>query len=367
MSAPIRCITLHLPEPESWSSASLELYVDGWLHRLLEVHDVVSGEYGVGASTLRITLPDPPLDVVVDVPQALDALLGSSEDVLVSIGGVPYKEDLLLELVPEASRLGFYHYIKLGEASWGKARFLARLIGRVSEEDPEAATRFGVSLNGDGLVTPYYPLSWSPGGEPLVSVALTYPQLLLESYRSRGLRGVEEAVESSGSRALAFAGAVAGRLGARLAGVDLSISPWMENSTLALIEAVAGVRLAEPGIALGIRVLNDILSRVAGRLESTGFNLVQLPVAEDSKLKLRIASLDVKARDLARLSGACLAGLDLVVVPYDEVGVAGLVLETAAYSRPGKILGVRIVALEGLEPGDKVELGKFGEVPVAPV
>jgi uncharacterized protein (UPF0210 family) len=65
------------------------------------------------------------------------------------------------------------------------------------------------------------------------------------------------------------------------------------------------------------------------------------------------------------LTGACVAGLDMVAVPADTQGVAGLILDVASYSRAkGRTQGVRVIPVEGAEPGDKVDLGRFGEAPV---
>ena len=159
------------------------------------------------------------------------------------------------------------------------------------------------------------------------------------------------------------------RLGVKPLGVDLSVAPWMEESSLGLVEYVAGVRMPEPGFLQGIYIVNRALhdaSRVLGK--TVGFNEVQLPVAEDLKLKARVSELDTTARDLARFSCLCLAGLDLVVIPASRDGVAGLILDVGACSRAkDKPLGVRVIPLEDVEPGDKVWLGKFGDAPVMPI
>ena len=56
------------------------------------------------------------------------------------------------------------------------------------------------------------------------------------------------------------------------------------------------------------------------------------------------------------------------MVPASPRGVAGLILDVAACSRAkGKPLGVRVIPVEDVEPGDKVWLDKFGETPVIPI
>jgi uncharacterized protein (UPF0210 family) len=55
----------------------------------------------------------------------------------------------------------------------------------------------------------------------------------------------------------------------------------------------------------------------------------------------------------------------MAVVPADLNGIAGLILDVASYSRAKRrTLGVRLIPVEGAEPGDKVDLGRFGEAPV---
>jgi len=93
-----------------------------------------------------------------------------------------------------------------------------------------------------------------------------------------------------------------------------------------------------------------------------------LPLAEDSKLKARASEGDLTARYLAMLSGVCVAGLDMVPVPASVNDVAGLFLDVAAYAlAKGRALGVRLIPVEGAEPGDRVDLGRFGDAPVIPI
>ncbi len=55
----------------------------------------------------------------------------------------------------------------------------------------------------------------------------------------------------------------------------------------------------------------------------------------------------------------------MAVVPYDKGLIAGLILEVSAYAETkGRPLGVRLIPLQGVEPGDKIDLDRFGETPV---
>ncbi|WP_062662669.1 DUF711 family protein [Aeropyrum camini] len=257
----------------------------------------------------------------------------------------------------------------LVEGSWEEARGYSRLIHSLSDKSPDLAVHIGLNPLGTGLLTPYFPLATSPGRARSVTAALLYPRFLLESFRTGGLSAVGDSIVYAARVSKEYTEAVAKAVGGSFAGVDLSVSPWMEESSLALVEEVAGVRLPEPGFAHGLRLVNETIADAASRLGKTvGFNEVQLPVAEDSKLKVRVAELETSARDLLRLSGVCLAGLDMAVTPASIDSVAGLFLDARAYSRTkGGVVGVRIIPIDGVEPGDEVFLKRFGEVPVIPL
>ncbi|MCE4601992.1 MAG: DUF711 family protein [Desulfurococcales archaeon] len=334
---------------------------------LAEARDRIVGEIEVQVETVRITLPDPASgsEALARV-KALEDLEG--EDLIVSIGNVSSTMSSLEDVVVETARAGLFAAILLQKPTWQEARRISMVLHRLADEDPSLGVHIGINTLGTPLVTPYYPLSHSPQGRRLLTTALTYPNYLAEVYMKQGLEGLEEAVKRAGRialRGLELAGIM---VKAEPAGVDLSVAPWMEDSSLGLVELVAGVRMPQPGFSLGLAQVNGVLARAAGNTRAVGFNEVQLPVAEDLKMKARVSEGDTTALDLARLSGVCLAGLDLVVTPASIDGVAGLILEVAAYSRSkSKPLGVRLIPVEGVEPGDKVYLDRFGETPVIPI
>ncbi len=336
--------------------------------RLAEAVDRASETSGLRPDSVRLTLQSAPsLREAAGVAEDLGQI---AEDSGVYVNAGLYS---LADSMAEAASLareGVYFSLAMTDLTWREAEALATLMNRVAEEDPVNATRLAVNLAGEPVETPYYPLSSLSTPESMVAVGLTYPNRLAAAFRAGGLKGIASAAAEAGIAALSLAKGVARELGARRVGVDLSVSPWMKESTLGLVELVAGVRLPEPGIAWGIRRVNEAVREAALRLggDVVGFNSVQLPVAEDLKLKARVSEGDTTARDLARLAGVCLAGLDMAAVPYEPRRVAGLILEVGAYARAkGAPLGVRLIPLEDVEPGDRVALGRFGELPVMPV
>ena len=354
----VRMLTLHLDctrmrDPE-------EAIVD-YQHALLEARDKASAEAGVGIDTVRITLDKCSARQAL---QLVDSLQGRVEEALVSLGNFYINEMDLEEAIARIAEEGFFASILL-RGSWAEARKASRILHELADKDPSLATRIGVNVLGERILTPYYPLSSSPV-HLAMTTALTYPNYLARAYAKDGLKGMEQAILEAAGTALRALKTASKVVGATPVGVDLSVAPWMEETSLGLVELIAGVRLPEPGIAYGIGLVNRLLSKAASSLdEAVGFNEVQLPVAEDLKLKARVSELETTARDLARLAGVCLAGLDLVVVPADVDKVAGLLLELKGYAMAkGRVLGARIIPVEDVEPGDKVYLDKFGETPV---
>ncbi len=358
----LRALTFHAGVVDA-EGAELEAEVEGLASKALEAVDSISEERGVRPTYVRLVLPDAS---VSDAPHLIAAAERAGKDVMINAG--QFRAGSLVPALEELLHAGVYLSIVLASPSWEEARRASEFIHAVASRDPTSATRVGVNVWGERVLTPYYPLASAIPGREIVTVALTYPGLLLEAYYAEGLTGLAKAVRRAGSEALSFAEEVAQAAGYELGGVDLSVSPWMEESTLALVEAISGVRMPRAGFTLGVRAVNEALASGGGGLKVVGFNEVMLPVAEDSKLKARASEGELTARYLAMLSGACVAGLDMVPVPASVNDVAGLILDVASYSaakrRP---LGVRVIPVEGAEPGDKVDLGRFGEAPVVPI
>ncbi len=355
----IRALVLHLPVDSADA-------VEEAGFRLMEAKDRVESDLGVKVDSARVTINvGGGAERLAEEARAA-AKASMDGGFFVNLGPVRLTGEDDIDVLASVAEEGVFFSVLLGGLDWEEALLASRLFHEASRRGVDYPVYFGVNALGEPIVTPYYPLSTAPPGEKLVTAALTYPNYLSEAYRSGGLEALRDAALKAARIALRAAEAAASHLGAARAAVDLSVAPWMQESSLGLVELVAGVRMPEPGFAAGVRLVNEAIASAAEALgAATGFNEVQLPVAEDLKLKARVSEGDTTARDLARLSGVCLAGLDMVVVPADVRGVAGLILEVAAYARAKRRpLGVRLVPVEDVEPGDKVFLERFGEVPV---
>jgi len=358
----VRALVLHLPVDTADA-------VEDAGFKLLEAKDRVEGELGVRVESARVTINvgGSPERLAEEARVAAKASMDGG--FFVNLGPTVVRGEDDVDLLASVAEEGVFFSVLLGELSWDRALLASKLFHEAARRGVDYPVYFGVNTLGEPIVTPYYPLSSAPPGRRLVTAAITYPNYLAEAYRAGGLASLRDAALKAGRVALRAAESAAEIVGAGGAAVDLSVAPWMQETTLGLVELVAGVRLPEPGFAAGVRLVNEAIAGAAGELgAATGFNEVQLPVAEDLKLKARVSEGDTTARDLARLSGVCLAGLDMVVVPADVRGVAGLILEVASYARAKRApLGVRLVPVEDVEPGDKVFLERFGEVPVISV
>ncbi|GBF08595.1 conserved hypothetical protein [Aeropyrum pernix] len=358
----LRAVTIHFE-----ASADVDSIEDA-VFKAKETIDRLTAERGVEVWSLRAVLT--PGESVTDSLGRVAELepLVEEEGVFINLGLHNASADDL-EAVSGIVESGFFLSFALENGTWEEARSYSELLHRLADKSPDLAVHIGFNPLGTRILTPYFPLATSPGEQRAVTVALLYPRYLLESFRKGGLQAVIDSMVDAAQLSREYGKAVARDVEGSFAGVDLSISPWMEESSLALVEEVGGVRLPEPGFAYGLRLVNEAIAEAASRTgDAIGFNEVQLPVAEDSKLKVRVAELETSARDLLRLSGVCLAGLDMAVIPASLDGVAGLLLEARAYSRAkGSIVGVRLIPLDGVEPGDEVFLKRFGEVPVIPI
>lgn len=214
------------------------------------------------------------------------------------------------------------------------------------------------------VTTPYFPVGATVDGEG-ISIALRYVDLveevlekgdeeLLKNY----LRGIQETCNN-----------IADKLNSRCLGIDVSLSPWMEESVAKLIEYASGTDIPKPGTAWAINWLNNLVLKNAinAGVEITGFNEIMLSVAEDNILKEKALKEELRIRDLAVLSAYCVAGIDMAAISISETSrydLLRVLYDTYAASLVKKnILGVRLIPSTS-SPGDRVRLNRFNYIPV---
>ncbi|MEM2302285.1 MAG: DUF711 family protein, partial [Sulfolobales archaeon] len=229
-------------------------------------------------------------------------------------------------------------------------------------------SRSGVDLHtrialiyGSRILTPYFPASASITEETSFTVALRYAVDFEDLVVKKGdieslgklLEGLEEILSGASMDT-----------GVKYAGIDLSLSPWMEESVASIVERSSGTEIPMPGTMAAIRRINEIIASLSGRVKSSGYNELMLPVEEDNVLKERARQGRIALKDLIAFSTICVAGVDMVVLPREHV-LSGRILRNiiqdllAITEAKGKPVGMRLILASG-SPGDAVDLGRFG-------
>ncbi|MFN3267857.1 MAG: hypothetical protein ACK416_01205, partial [Zestosphaera sp.] len=215
----IRALTLTYDEVQSLNE----------LRRDLELSEKALISVGFTPWTVRATLPD-------KVPQ----------EVIKWLCGSRYLFSAYHSSVSEASRESLRKILECGNAfatllisSYDEIpRASELLVSMVSELGVDVATRLGFTV-GDYVETPYYPLS-TPKRYG-ASVALRYVNDFLRSLKtqetlskaynevSENLKKLDETLDSVFKNA-----------GIPYLGVDVSLSPWMDESVVPIIEHLSG-------------------------------------------------------------------------------------------------------------------------------
>ncbi|MBO3800362.1 MAG: DUF711 family protein [Candidatus Brockarchaeota archaeon] len=277
-----------------------------------------------------------------------------------SIGQVEDTHPALEELVDVARNNVFASINMRNISSFDR---IERILRRVCEEEPSNGSRLSISI-GNSILTPYFPTACNIYGEEGLAISLLYPSLL----RNKLLNQFQDILAEVYASTEKVGFKLSENLGVKYYGIDASLSPWMEESVAEIIEFASGVRMPLPSTFSTIKEVNTMIGSAiqAAGVNATGYNEVMLPVAEDNVLKERVASDEVRLRDLVHLTAACVAGVDMVVISDDTPrsilkGVFKDLFEISVLKN--KTLGVRIIFAPA-EPGETIKLGFFGETPV---
>ncbi len=347
---------------------------------------VPPGVLGLIVRSLTLHLPAFSSDLAVEVASRL---FNCSRDVDVwtfRLTISDYECNVLSRLCEAAERYGLL--VHIGEASLyerrcgvsflndgGCSRFFAvdvcfdegcvagRLESLWSRGSLDVYTRYAVLIGGY-VATPYFPATYFRGDELILGVALRYADAFPKIARGE-YKGFIEWVE----KVISMANRVARCIGAKSVYVDLSLSPWMEESVAKALERVSGTVFGSVGSLAAVKQANDIITRVAEALEARGvdiggFNEVMLAVAEDRYLDELVARGYIRLRDLIAYTTVCVAGLDMVAVPKDLVDPRRLAADLwTSYLVRRKPMGARIIPVDE-KPGSTVTLERFGKTHV---
>ena len=321
-------------------------------------------DIGTSVWTLRVTMPplEKPRERLGEIPKLAE--LSERLDVMIAALPLDSAKDAknILEAISSAPRI-YSSFLLRGDKDIND--FVDFLLNNVNLE-PIVFTRVA-AITLRRITTPYFPAA-SSGDVAGLSASLRYVDLLEKEI----IEGRDELMTYLKDLDLILS-SIADRVGIKWMGFDLSPSPWMEESVASLIERISGTNFPGPGSAFAIALLNERVNEIIERsgIPTLGFNEVMLPVGEDELLMRRVEEGELTAWNLADLSAYCVAGVDMVPFSVEEEEVKkslrGLTLDVLSASRLKlKPLGLRLIPVHE-EPRKRVELGKFGRVPVVPL
>jgi len=226
-------------------------------------------------------------------------------------------------------------------------------------------TRYAIIFP-ERVTTPYFPAASFMGTEG-ISVGLRYVDLLLKAVRDNDYSAIGEYFK----KIYGICKEIGQKLGIECLGIDVSPSPWLNESVCEVVESFNGIRFPGPGVSWCIHKINEIVLKEAIKkgVKVTGFNEVMLSVAEDNLLKKRVLENNVRLRDLAVLTAYCVAGLDMVSFSIEDkldYLLRSLYDVYAASMVKHRVLGVRLIP-SNEKPWNKLHYGEFGYIPIIEV
>ncbi len=363
--ARVRALTLHV-SVDRWEPGRLADLLS-WASRAVEeAGRLLEERLDQPPWSLRVVLPPAPLpgpEAARVLEEAVKAVGGLSSGIYYGLlrvdAAAAEAEDVLRVL-----RLGGNVFASVHTPA--PTERAAETLWRIASEGPGVAERFSVSIPGP-VESPYLPAGASLSPSSGLSAALLYPRLLRG--RSSIYVGFDDLADVAAAVEEALLEAAA-RLGVDYLGLDLSLSPWMDESVAEVVEEYSGLPIDGLGVAWTIREIEELIEETCSDVTCTGYNQVMLPLAEDNLLKKRAGEGRLSLYRLAHLSHACTAGVDMAPIPrraWTREAAEALVREIAAAAAvKHKPLGIRVIAVDA-EPGETVDLGRFGPTPVVPL
>jgi uncharacterized protein (UPF0210 family) len=356
--AEVRAVVVHAVVHD-WSSEGVAEAIRRASTYAREAAQRLEERTGIRVDSMRVTLPPSPLSADKTVEVLRGARHALEEGIYYSL---LHMEAIDVEPKHVLEVLGLGEKVYAGIATPAPVEEAAKILYEVAKH-PDKATRLAIIIPGF-VETPYFPAGSSLGPVYGLTVSLLYPKMLEDRDLYEGFSDVSDLVVELDQHLVD----IADELGIEYRGMDLSLSPWMDHSVARVIEQASGKKIGDIGVAPVIREVEELIDELCLDVSCTGFNQVMLPVAEDNVLKERVAEGSLDLYKLLHLTYACVAGLDMVLVPQEkwskELASAILAELVAAQELKNKPLGARVVAVNA-EPGEWISIGDFGETPVA--
>ncbi len=251
-----------------------------------------------------------------------------------------------------------------GTLSLPAVRWAAEIIAALSRRTPAGLgnLRFAaLALCPPGI--PFFPAAYHDGGPLAFSVAWEAADEVGEAFAgaeslAEAERRLRERLTARARQLAAVAERLAGEVGARFLGIDVSLAPHPEitRSIAGAIERLGVQPFGGVGTLTVIASLTRVLRDIP--VPRTGFCGVMLPVLEDAVLGLRAGYESVSLPLLLAAAAVCGVGLDVVPLPGETTveQLAAIVLDTATLAtRLGKPLTARLMPVPGKRAGEPVE------------
>lgn len=217
--------------------------------------------------------------------------------------------------------------------------------------EPEISTRIAILIYDDFLTTPYFPV----GSANIVADSFGISLLYAKDY-------IEGNINKSLVEANQLGINYSKELHMKFLGIDISLSPWMDESVAEIIENKSG-KLFSPGNTYAVHELNKELFYEAWKQKITpiGFSETMLPVAEDNLLMKRVEEGNLTLPQLQMLTFACVAGLDMVAIPRNADLYYKILLDSMAIQfNKRRPYGIRIIPSTG---SGHIFINGYGKIP----
>ena len=316
--------------------------------------DRLAGEFGLSVWTKRLAVAPTDVGRLLSLAKEFDELPINYATIPVNVRRPADAKTVVDALTGTKRILTSLHG---GEAELG---IFTNALAGVANIDAGLCTR--VSFTVDTLITtPYFPSAAAPPGGLGVASALLYVDDLRKALQASG--DIKSKAVELAKKAYGYLYALSRELKVDNYGVDLSFSPWMEDSVAKLVEEYGKANFGDPGTHHTIFALNNLLREVASStgVASVGYNEIMLPYAEDDRLKELGAQGKITAYSLLSLASVCVAGLDMVVLPCRDPKTLKTFMHDAyaVLSSKRRTSAIRVIPA-AVDPGQTVDLGRFG-------
>ncbi|RLE53177.1 MAG: hypothetical protein DRJ33_01780 [Candidatus Methanomethylicota archaeon] len=322
---------------------------------------------GLTKPSMRLALPQlsaPHLNDIKDLAKSLQELaekigLDYVGGLHVNSSGLRDVGKPLLNAIVENDRVFASSYLsKLSDIP-----LIARFIDSLrSYAEVGASVRF-VCLMYSRVETPYLPAATTLSPTHGISAAALYAS---DVKRAKSISRLKPKLLDIAKRIHSLAREVASSTNLKWAKVDMSLSPWANESVAEALESLAKCSLEEPGVLSCIKTLAKVIQRLEKDVALTGFNDVMLSYAEDERLMELGAADSLSISQLMLYSMACAVGIDMLPIP-STLGIKwikNLLLDMFTISDiKKKPLGVRLLPTNA-KPGDLVDIWFFKNVPI---